>query len=126
MGEVAAEPVRDARRKCRDDDLVERAGLDRLLDRGERIAVADGPLDVPTRGLVEKRQGELERGRRLLGLRVPVGTRHQQREAAEGAAGTRAHRVEQPRRGRSSVSHHQHARGRCRGHPPTIVAPLLR
>src|SRR5918995_119972 len=90
MGKVAAEPVRDARRKRGDDDLVEPTALDRLLHRGERIAVPDGSLDVPTRALIEQRQGELERGRRLLGLRVPVGTRDQQGEAAGGAAGARA------------------------------------
>jgi hypothetical protein len=52
MGEVAAQPVRYARRERGDDDFVEPAALDLLLHRGERIAVADGSLDVPVRGLV--------------------------------------------------------------------------
>ena len=63
MGEVAAEPVRDARRRRGDDDLVEPASLERLLHGGEGITVADDPFDVTARGLVEKRDGEFERGR---------------------------------------------------------------
>jgi hypothetical protein len=50
MGEVAAEPVRDARRQCGDDDLVEPASLKRLLHGGEGIIVADDPFDVTARG----------------------------------------------------------------------------
>ena len=58
-------PARDARRKRGDDDLVERTAFDLLLHRGERIAITDGPRKVGTGGLVEQRQGELERGRGL-------------------------------------------------------------
>ena len=47
VGEVAAEPVRHARRKRGDDDLVEPACFDRLLHGGEGIAVADGEFRVP-------------------------------------------------------------------------------
>ena len=65
MGEVAAQPVRDARRQCGDDDLVEPASLERLLHGGEGVIVADHPFDVTARGLVEKRNGEFERGRGL-------------------------------------------------------------
>ena len=54
-------PARDARRKRGDDDLVERTAFDLLLHRGERIAITVDPLDVGTGGLVEQRQGELER-----------------------------------------------------------------
>ena len=53
MWEVAAEPVRDARRQGGDDDLVEPASLDRLLHGDEWITVAHDPFDVPARGLVE-------------------------------------------------------------------------
>ena len=126
MGEVAAEPVRDAGRKRGDDDLVESTAVDRLLHGDGRIAVADCSVDVRTCGLVEQRKGELEHRRGLVGLRVPVGARHQQGEAAGGAARTRAHLVEQPRSRRGSVSHHQYARGRCGCHPAGLGALCLR
>jgi hypothetical protein len=98
-------PARDARRKRGDDDLVERTVFDVLLHRGERIAITDGPLDVGTGGLVEQRQGELERGRGLLGIRVPIRARHQHGKAAGGAAGTRTNLGQQPWPRRGSVSH---------------------
>ena len=114
-------PARDARRKRGDDDLVERTAFDLLLHRGARIALTDGSLDVGTGGLVEQRQRELERGRGLLSIRVPIRTRHQQDEAAAGAPGTRTNLLQQPWRRRGSVSHHQDAGGYRRGHPAMIA-----
>jgi hypothetical protein len=114
MRQVQAKPARDARRKRGNDDLVELAAFDRLLHGRERIAVADDSLDVPTRGLVEQRQCELERGRCLLGIRIPIGARHEQREAAGGAAGT----ARAPRRAASA--------SRRFGEPPPARAWGLR
>jgi len=75
MGEVSVEPMRDTRRQRGDDDLVEPAALEHLLRRDEGIVVADQSLDVLTRGLVEQRQSELERGRGLLRLLGPLNCR---------------------------------------------------
>src|SRR5919197_341112 len=78
--QVAPEPVRDARRQCRDNHLVERLAGQRVLDGDERISVADDSLDVIIGSLVEQWQRQLERERRLLGVGVPVGPRDEQRE----------------------------------------------
>ena len=59
VGEIAAEPARDARRKGGDDDLVEPALLDLLLHGDERIAVPDDPFHVATSGLAEQRDASV-------------------------------------------------------------------
>src|SRR5215203_2806537 len=56
MGEVAAEPVGDARWKRGDDYLVEAAAFNRLLHCGEGIAVADGSVDMSSGSRVEQRK----------------------------------------------------------------------
>ena len=47
----------ETRRERGDDDFVEPASLDRLLHRGEGVAVADGSFDLSPRSLVEQRHG---------------------------------------------------------------------
>ena len=63
--QVELEPLGDALRQRRDDQLVEAVDVDRVLDRGQRLRDADHAVDGRARGLLEQRQRELER---LLGL----------------------------------------------------------
>ncbi|HEY6399305.1 MAG TPA: hypothetical protein VIX82_17815 [Solirubrobacteraceae bacterium] len=52
-GQVAAQPVRYARRERGDDDFVVPELLDRIAHGEERVGVADDPLDVAAGGLLE-------------------------------------------------------------------------
>src|SRR4051812_2595323 len=60
VGQIELEPARDARRQRGDDDLVEALHVDGVLDRVERVRVADHGLDVAAGGLVEQRHGEVD------------------------------------------------------------------
>jgi hypothetical protein len=124
VGEIAAEPARDPRRKGGDDDLVEPASLDRLLHGDEGIGVPDDPFDVATSGLGQQRDGQLECGRGRVGFRVPVGTRHDQRERAGRPPRAGTDLIEQSRSRRGLVSHDQNARRRWGRHRVVILASL--
>ena len=107
--QVAMQPVRHARRQRRDDHLVERLALERLAHSDERVGVADEALDMVARRVLQERDGELQGERRLLRLGVPVGTRHEQHEAARLLVGASAHLVQEPGRARRAVRHDQDA-----------------
>jgi hypothetical protein len=66
----------------RDDDLVVVVALQRARDRRERIVVADQAGDMASGRILEQRDRQLERDRRLLRVGVPIRARDEQREAA--------------------------------------------
>ena len=63
----------------------------------ERVTVADQPLDATSCGLLEQRDGQLERHLRLLGVRIPVRTRHKEREGAGSTGSARSYSIQQQR-----------------------------
>jgi hypothetical protein len=76
------QPPGDPLGQCRDDDLVVLAALERLAHRLERVGGADDPFDMGARSFVEQRNRELERDGGLLGVRIPIRSRHQEGELA--------------------------------------------
>ena len=127
VGEIDVQPALDVVWRRRDDQLVERVLVERLLDRVHRIvAHRDPPVDRSAGGLLDRPQRPLQDEPSLVGLgvalrvaRVPFGRR---RIGHEDASVDRALRralpdCEQQRgRGGGLVGHHQDSgRLRCHG-----------
>ena len=90
------------------DAVAALAGAERFVDRLERVGAVDEAVHRPAGRLLELRERDVERP---VAGRADVGVRDQQRELAWAGGGAAADLVEQQRRGRRLVRHHQHARG---------------
>ena len=71
VGEVLMQPARHAGGQRRDDHLVEGLVFVSLADGHERVAAGDERLDAFAGHLLEQGNGQLDRPRRLLRIRVP-------------------------------------------------------
>ena len=64
--------MRNALWKRRDDYLVDVGGRQQLMDRLNRITVADHGIDAPAGRRLEERHSELNDQLGFLGVRIPV------------------------------------------------------
>src|SRR5262249_23536747 len=114
--QVALDPAREAPRERGDDDLVERALGERLLDGPERLGTAKQALDLRLSGPPQPRQRDLERPVRRP---PPAPVPDQQRAAAAARLHAAPDLVEQLRRGRGAIRDDEDARDAL-AHVPTF------
>ena len=104
----------------RDDDLVEAAQIERVVYCGQRVGIADNPLDGRTGSCAECWQGAIEHRASLAGSLIlgidnlvqPVGgIGHEQREHTIPSLGALANGIEQRLSGGCLVGHHEYAGG---------------